>query len=196
MDLRPQHRAALDEATRFVRRVTDDDLTRATACVDWTLRELLAHMVGQHLGFAAAVRNGTAPRAAYAPIPFTLEEWDASVAGLLDAFAHADLAAPAVELELAPVPLPIGRLVAAQFLDTVIHTWDVARSLDEPYLPSAEVAEVIAGIAEGIPDDDRRCASDAAFAPARPSGGTRWEQALARLGRDPHWQQQTVGGRP
>jgi uncharacterized protein (TIGR03086 family) len=195
VDLRPQHRAALDDATtRFVRRITAGDLARATPCAGWTLRELLAHMVGQHLGFAEAVRNGDAPRSAYAPVPFTLEQWDDSAARLVDAFAGADLAATAVEIELAPAPLPIGRLIAAQFLDTVVHTWDVARSLDEPYQPSGDVSDIVARIAEGIPDDDRRTASDAAFAPARPGGGTTWEQALARLGRDPHWQ--PVGGRP
>lgn len=181
-------------ADELARRITGDDLPRATPCADWALGELLAHMVGQHLGFAAAVRNGDAPRSAYAPVAFTLDRWTESVAVLLDAFAGADLDATAVEIELAPQPLPIGRLVAAQFLDTVVHTWDIARAMGEPYQPSAEVSDVVAHLAGGIPDDERRTASGAAFAPALPDRGTAWDRALARLGRDPKWQPETLGG--
>jgi hypothetical protein len=144
-------------------------------------------MVGQHLGFAAAVRDGDAPRTAYLPVPFTAEDWAGSVALLRDTFARADLTATAVEVELSPTALPVGRLVAAQFLDTVVHTWDVARSLGERYEPPVEVAELVAGIAAAIPDDNRRTTIDAAFAPARAQVGTTWERALARLGRDPAW---------
>ncbi len=93
-------------------------------------------MVGQHVGFAAAVRDGDAPPSAYTPVPYTPQAWDDSVATLLQAFAAADLDATAVEIELAATPLPIRRLVGAQFLDTVVHTWDVARSLEVAYQPS------------------------------------------------------------
>lgn len=187
MDLRSQHRAALHTADDFVGRITGADLARATPCAAWVLGDLLAHMVGQHLGFTAAVRDGDAPPAAYAPVPFSADGWKASVATLLDTFATADLAARVVEVELSPTPLPVRRLVAAQFLDTVVHTWDLARSLGEPYEPPAEVAELVAGLAAGIPDDDRRTAADAAFAPALPETGSTWESGLARLGRDPAW---------
>ena len=193
MDLRPLHTAALADADSLVRRVGDGDLDRPTPCAEWSLGTLLAHMVGQHLGFAAAVRDGDAPRSAYAHVPFTVEAWERSLATLVDIFAEADLDAEVVEIELAPTALPVARLVGAQFLDTVVHTWDLARSLDEPYEPFAEVAEIVGRIAAGIPDDERRTAPGAAFAPARPEGNTAWEHTLARLGRDPAWQPESEG---
>jgi hypothetical protein len=63
-----------------------------------------------------------------------------------------------LRVELAPIPLPIGRLVAAQFLDTVVHTWDLASALGERYEPPGDVAgssgvkgESVAGVSAITP---------------------------------------------
>jgi uncharacterized protein (TIGR03086 family) len=182
-DTRRLHRSAIEAADEHVRRVTREDLGRPTPCASWTLADLLAHMVGQHDGFAAAVRDGHAPASAYAPVPYTPERWERSVAGLLAAFAAADLDGEAVEIELSPDPLPIGFIVGAQLLDTVVHTWDIARALGTPHTPADELVAVVARLAETVPDDERRDAPGAAFAHALPAHGTAWERALARLGR-------------
>jgi uncharacterized protein (TIGR03086 family) len=184
-DPRPLHRAALDAADAQVRCVTAEDLGRPTPCSAWTLADLLAHMIGQHLGFATAVREGTAPREAYAPRPYTLERWERSAATLLDAFAEADLDAEAVLIEISPDPRPVRWAVGAQLLDTVVHTWDVDQALGKTYVPGAELAAAVARGAFAVPDDERRTIRGAAFAPARHAPGSDWERALAQLGRDP-----------
>jgi len=184
-DLRAQHRLAVEQAGEFVRRVQPGHLARPTPCGDWTLADLLAHMVGQHFGFGAAARHGDAPVEAYAPRPFDLAVWDESVADLLAAFAAADPAGQAVLREIAPAALPMAFVFSAQLLDTVVHTWDVAQSLGEPYEPSAELAETVAAIARAVPDDARRTRPNAAFAPALASTGSAWERTLAQLGRQP-----------
>ena len=183
------HRAALDIASGYVARVTDADLGRATPCAAWTLRHLLEHMVGQHAGFATVVAAGSADASAYHPLPFTAASWRSSVDDLVAAFAAADLTAEVVEVELHPTrPLPVAVLVQAQFLDTVVHTWDVAAALGESYEPAPDVVEAVRRIAELIPDDAGREQPGAAFAPAVPTaGGTRWERTLGLLGRDPTW---------
>ena len=48
------HTEAMGLLDAVVQHVTDDDLERPT--LGWTVADLLAHEVGQHLGFAAAVR--------------------------------------------------------------------------------------------------------------------------------------------
>jgi uncharacterized protein (TIGR03086 family) len=186
-DLCAQHRRALTDADRLVRQIASADLGNPTPCGDWTLADLLAHMTGQHRGFAAAARAGDAPVDAYAPLLFTLEEWDASVADLLTAFADADPEGEAVLREIAPIPLPMSRVVSAQLLDTAVHAWDIARSLGRPYEPSADLAASVGEIAVSVPDDARRTRPGAAFAPAVRTPGTAWESALAHLGRDPQW---------
>src|SRR4051794_26901095 len=126
-DLVQLHHEALAVASSFVERVDEADLDRSTPCAAWDLRRLLEHMVGQHLGFAAVVRDGSAPASAYLPVSFTPARWRTSMEEMSTAFAGADLDARVVEVELDPVrPLPIAILLQAQILDTVVHTWDVA----------------------------------------------------------------------
>jgi uncharacterized protein (TIGR03086 family) len=183
-----EHRTAMDVASTYVERVRDADLRRPTPCAGWDLGQLLEHMVGQHAGFSAVVRDGAADAAAYRPQPFSATSWRRSVDDLLDAFAGADLAAEVVEVELHPTrPLPVAVLVQAQFLDTVVHTWDVAAALGERFDPGPDVAAAVEAIAAPIPDDERRDAAGAAFARAVPTGGGPWERALGLLGRDPGW---------
>lgn len=182
------HRESLAVASSYVARVGADELGRATPCAAWDLRQLLEHMVGQHVGFATVVRDGAAGPEAYHPLPFTPAAWDQSVEELTTAFAAADLAAQVVEVELHPTrPLPIGVLVHAQFLDTVVHTWDVAAALGETYTPDPDVVDAVLRIAAPIPDDERREQPGAAFAHAVAVTGSPWERTLALLGRDPAW---------
>jgi uncharacterized protein (TIGR03086 family) len=187
-DQRSAHGAALDVASSYVARVDSSQLRLPTPCTGWDLQQLLDHMVGQHVGFATVVAEGEAAADAYRPVPFTPESWADSVRALRDAFAAADLEARVVEVELDPVrPLPIRILVGAQWLDTVVHTWDIAATLGEPYDPPADVAEAMLQMATAIPDDDRRDQPGAAFAHGLTVDGGAWKQALALLGRDPNW---------
>ncbi|AKU18742.1 hypothetical protein VV02_08035 [Luteipulveratus mongoliensis] len=180
------HREALAAATTHVVRLTDADLTNASACAGWDLATLLAHMVGQHRGFATLLSQGAAPESAYSPERFTQTAWQGSVADLISAFAGVDLDRTLVEIELHPTqPLPVHVLLGAQLLDTVVHTWDLAWGLGERFEPSPALADAVLAIAEQIPDDDGRERPGAAFAHAVPSASSGWHRALALLGRDP-----------
>jgi uncharacterized protein (TIGR03086 family) len=191
-DQRPAHRHAVEQASAYVARIGPDDLGRPTPCAGWDLQQLLDHMVGQHLGFAAVVRDGAAGADAYQPQRFTPAAWEASVGVLLAAFERADLDARVVEVELDPErPLPVSSLVIAQWLDTVVHTWDIAMALGEAYAPDAVVAAAMARIATSIPDDEGRERPGAAFAHAVVGDATPWGTALAALGRDIGWPERT-----
>jgi hypothetical protein len=104
---------------------------------------------------------------------------------LRDAFAGADPDGTAVLVEISAQSLPMTRVVSAQLLDTVVHTWDVAQSLRLPYEPPSDIAAVVVTTALAIPDSASRTEAGAAFAPAVGGTGTPWEQALAHLGRNP-----------
>lgn len=185
-DQRGLHRRAITIANTYIDPIVVAERDLPTPCGDWNLGELLAHMVGQHFGFAEAVRTGTAARSAYRPVPFSPRVWRQSTLALLDAFAGADLEGTALEVELHPTqPLPITMIIGAQLIDTVVHTWDVARSLDQDFEPDDELATAVFRIAQPIPDDERRDQPGAAFGHALPTAGTPWEQTLQLLGRDP-----------
>jgi uncharacterized protein (TIGR03086 family) len=181
IELRPLHRTAMALADEVVRDIVPDDLYRATPCPDWDLAALLAHMIGQHHGFARAVRDGDAPRSSYAPVPFTAPAWSASLELVLDAFAAAEPEATVTEVELSPTPLPLHRIVGAQLLDTVAHTWDVAQALGRQFEPSGKLLDTITVLATTIPDSAR--GPGAAFGPVLPAHGGAWQRTLALLGR-------------
>lgn len=189
LDQRALHRHALDIASTYIDPIVISERALPTPCSDWNLGQLLAHMVGQHFGFARAVRTGTAPKSAYLPVQFSPKVWRESVDDLLDAFAAADLDEAVLEVELHPTqPLPMPLIIGAQLLDTVVHTWDVARSLGQEFEPDRELALAVLRITQPIPDDERRDQPGAAFAHALPAEGSIWERTLLLLGRDPHLQ--------
>lgn len=188
LDQRKLHRHAIHLASTYIEPIVLDERGWPTPCADWNLGQLLAHMVGQHFGFAKAARCGTAPKSAYQPVQYSPGLWRESAEDLLDAFAGADLDAAVLEVELHPTqPLPMSLIVGAQLLDTVVHTWDVARSLGQIFEPDPTLAEAVLAIAEPIPDNDRREGQEAAFAHRLPITGTTWDRMLALLGRDPQW---------
>lgn len=182
------HAEAMHTATTYASQVRERDLARPTPCADWDLARLLAHMVGQHRGFARAVRDGHAPKSAYRPEEFTHGRWLDSAYGLLGAIAGADPADQIIQVELHPTRLlSFSTVVGAQLLDTVVHTWDLARAIGLPYIPTDAIAEEVLSVAETIPDSPGRTKPGAAFAPALASTSmaSAWERSLALLGRDP-----------
>ena len=89
--LRTMYADALADCTWLVGRVVD--LSRPTPCEGWDVSALLGHMIGQNTGFAAAVRDGDADVAAFAPAPVELGTlvavWASSVDRLREAFEAA-----------------------------------------------------------------------------------------------------------
>lgn len=187
-DFRPLHRRALEGASSYVAGIGEEALGRATPCTGWDLGDLLAHMVGQHHGFAAAVTDGDAPAAAYAPRDVRgrlAAEWARSVDVLTGAFAAADLSRPVRLVEIsADRRLPAGTAISFQLLDTVVHTWDVATALGAEFVPDPELAGSTLALARLIPQGGSRLGPDAAFAPVRTAAADDdWTQALALTGR-------------
>lgn len=190
MDHRELFHEAMQGTDAHVRTVTDADLSRATPCEGWTVADLLAHMIGQQDGWAAAVTDGDAPPSAYAPVPFTQAAWRASADRLLHAFDGADLAATVVVRALTPRPLPAPVVIGAQLLDTAVHGWDLARALGRDHTPPEPVVAAVAAVAGPIPDDESRV-TQGFFARAvgdGPADLSTWPGVLAHLGRDPGWQ--------
>jgi uncharacterized protein (TIGR03086 family) len=182
-DLRRLHHDAIDGATAFVDTIGPDDLDRETPCAGWRLCDLLAHMIGQHLGFARAVTDGDAPPGAYQPVAFGLPEWRDSVEQIETAFAQADPQRTVVELELSPDALPLAVVIAAQLLDTVIHTWDLATALGREFVPTADLLAPVAAMALAIPDS--AYGPGRAFAGRLPDRGSEWDRTLSSVGRQP-----------
>ncbi|WHT18410.1 TIGR03086 family metal-binding protein [Crossiella sp. CA-258035] len=168
------HRRAVLDSVAAVDQVEVADLIRPTPCADWTLAELLAHMTVQHHGFAAAAEgNGADPEVwRVRPLgPDPVREYRAAADRVLAAFAAEGV--PAREFALAEfgASFPAARAIGFHLIDYVVHGWDVARALGNPYRLAPELVEVSSRIAFAVPDDGDRRRSGAPFRPALAAEG-------------------------
>ncbi len=188
VDRRELDRRAVEATGRIVAQVSVRDLDRPTPCGDWSLGELLGHMIGHHNGFALAAA-GHPPGA---------EVWDAGSPGddphrayqdaaarVLAAFAADDFLDRQVEVYgygtfAAPVVLGM------HFVDFLVHGWDVAKSIGAPDQLDPELSEAALEIALRWPYDR----PDKAFGERveLPDDASASDRLVAYLGRSPDWQ--------
>jgi len=186
--------AAVRASLTLVSRTGPADQDRPTPCADWTLHGLLSHMTAEHHGFAAAAAGDADPARwkPRRPGPDPAADYRAAATAVLDAFA-----APGAPDREFPLPLfpgapavPGRRAISFHFVDYVVHSWDVARTL-ETEVPGLDgnLLDAALAVAMAVPDGEHRLTPGAAFAPAvaAPSNAGPLEALVARLGRDPGW---------
>ena len=83
---------------------------------------------------------------------------------------------------------PARQAVSFHFVDYVVHSWDVARTLDLPLRLDSDLLDAALTVAGAVPGGNARLEPGAAFAPGVAwSGGSRIDQIVAFLGRSPDW---------
>jgi len=196
-DFREYDAIAVRATVALVDHVTPDDLERPTPCAEWDLRALLAHMTGQHQGFAAAAEGNGADQAVWRPVASTDPVGDYAQAAerVLAAFAAPDV--PQRPFDLAELGLTVPGTVAISFhfIDYVVHGWDVAATLGHPYELPEDVLRAAVPVADSVPTGARRLVPGAAFAPpleAEPDGDAL-AHILRFLGRSPNFNKPDLG---
>ena len=191
MDIRELDRRAGAALSEVVSQVRREQLWFPTPCADWTVRGLVRHLVSENEGFAAAAIDGSAPvqtwtggRLADNPAG----AYRRSNARFVDVFSdEAALDRPVEVREFGTFP----RRTALTFhlLGCVVHGWDLARALDLPYDPPAELVEAALDVARRIPDTGRSRGPGAAFERAVqvPEDAPGFDRLLAMLGRHTDW---------
>ncbi|MFD8244761.1 TIGR03086 family metal-binding protein [Nocardia sp. NPDC059691] len=190
--LRDRHARSVRLSVDVVDRVRPDALDAETPCAGWRLRDLLEHMITQNHGFAAAARGSEdldiwTVRASADPVA----DYRASADDVLAAFAAEDVLERSLLLpEILPDQgIPAVRVIGFHLVDSVVHAWDVARSIGEAITPDPDVAEAALAIALAVPDGPERSVPGAAFAPALsvPEHTPTLDRILLLLGRAPSW---------
>jgi uncharacterized protein (TIGR03086 family) len=167
-------------AQHVVASVRPDQYDDKTPCAEWTVRDLLEHMIGVVEGLGAAA-SGRAPQ------PFTL---GADPAAQLDAAATSAMVAwrtPGVldrVIDVRPGPLPGRALASINLLDTATHAWDLATATGQPPALPDDVATAALEASRAIVDDQLRPGRFGPEVPA-PPGATPTEALVAFLGRTP-----------
>lgn len=196
-DLRPIHRMAVAASVDVVASVTVADLSLPTPCAGWDLEDLLAHMTVQHRGFAAAARGKGADPAIWRPETVAdvvradpAGAYAAAAADVIAAFAGIDTLDQAVALPELGGAFPASLAIGFHLVDYLVHGWDVARALDNPFEPPSQVVAAVLPLAFAVPDGGFRAEGTSPFGPAIPTPDRAGDldRVLAHLGRDPRWQ--------
>ena len=182
---------ALDGTGTLVVAVTEEQWDLPTPCSDWTVRQLVNHVVGGNRLFtrvlsgeplpprdqlgARAVEDqlGTDPAAAYA----------GSAADLLSTLRAPGVLAGTYTVPAATLPGPA--IVHLRTVETLVHGWDLARAIDRPAPFPDDLAEGELAFSRDllgrIPDGRHP------FGPSRPvnDDAPAIDRLAALLGRDP-----------
>ncbi len=117
------YRAATDRATALVEAARQDQLVSPTPCTEWSVQELIDHLVGgtEYLLSAAEQREARQPADA------TAADYRRGVADVLKAL---DVPGTLEQTCISPLGFewPVAQAVAGTFMDVLIHTWDLARA--------------------------------------------------------------------
>jgi len=190
------HARVLRQSVDIVDGIGDDQWDRPTPCAQWTVRELVEHMILENRGFAAAAGGETSDRRVWTDRQFVDDrraDYRASADRVVEAFGAPGVLDGEFWLPLInpAVRLPARQAVSFHLLDYVVHGWDVAAAIGRPVRVPADIAEAALDIAlREVPDGPRRRRPQASFVPpveATP-GASALDRMLAWLGRSPTWQ--------
>ena len=116
-----------------VHAVRDDQWGAATPCTDWSVRDLVNHLVSEQLWVAPMVRDGATVDSVGDAFdgdvlgPDPAASWDTAARGARDAFAAPDALERTVHLSFGDTA---GRDYCAQLTtDLVVHAWDLSRAI-------------------------------------------------------------------
>lgn len=186
------HQGALDVFGRRVRATGADQLGDPTPCTEWSVRDLINHLVVEQLWVppllagqstadvgdrldgdqlaAAGLDSGTSLAAIWYRAA-TGAHSAFSVAGALDG-----------EVELSYGPSPAADYLAEMIADLVIHAWDLARALGTDEHLDPELVAIVDEVS--APQADRIAASGVFAEPVPvPDDADRQTTLLARFGR-------------
>ncbi|HEX9834047.1 MAG TPA: TIGR03086 family metal-binding protein [Mycobacterium sp.] len=174
------YRTATDHAIAVMNAVKPGHLESPTPCTEWTVAQLIDHLVGgtEYLLSAAEGRAPEQPAAA------TADDFQRSVADVLTA-----LQLPGAMERNCISPLgfewPVSQAVAGTFMDVLIHTWDLARATGQDEKLDPELVDACAAMF--LPEMPERGRAAGIISPAIEVGddASAQDRLLAAMGRRP-----------
>ncbi len=184
-DLGELHVRALDSTRRFVADVGAEQWQRASDCSDWTVRELVNHIVSGNLWAGELTAGKTIDEVGtrldgdvLGDDPLGAYDASAKIAG--DAFRAPGVMERPCAVSYGPVP---GEVYGGhRYIDVLIHGWDVAKSTGQDTRLDPELVEACWAVLEPQAD---LLAGSGMFGTRleAPPGADRQTELLAALGR-------------
>jgi uncharacterized protein (TIGR03086 family) len=148
MDLALAHARALDQAQTIVAGIRADQLGSPTPCGKWNTRELANHLVGTNWMMSAVGKGERTDREGAPPDLLgddPVGDYRASSRAAADAFSSPGALERPWALPIGEVPGAVARNI--HLVETVIHTWDLAKASGQTDRLDPELAEVSHGLA-------------------------------------------------
>lgn len=178
----------------LVARVPDAELGKPTPCPAYTLGDLIDHVGGLALAFAAAARKDGGPYTGMQPSGDAgrlRDDWRARIPRDLAALAGAwrDPAAWDGMTRIAGDDAPAAIIGLSAADELVVHGWDMARATGQPYQCPPELLQAAHSFLIQFASPDLPAGPEVPFGPARPvpGGAPLLDKVLALAGRDPGW---------
>ncbi|WP_077097084.1 TIGR03086 family metal-binding protein [Mycobacterium terramassiliense] len=174
------YRAATDRAVAVVEAVGPDQLGRPTPCSEWSVQQLIDHLVGG-ADYLLAAATGVEPGPSAGALGTDYRDRVDRVLAALDS--------PGALERVCVSPLgfdwPVSDAVAGTFMDVLIHTWDLARATGQD--ERLDVGLVEACVAMFLPEMPRRGREAGIIGPEVEvgEGASAQDRLLAAMGRAP-----------
>jgi uncharacterized protein (TIGR03086 family) len=185
----------LDPAVRQLKLLldglTEDQLSARTPCSEYTIADLLDHVMGLALAFrdAAAKTNADAsagpPEASGGNLP---ADWRRKLPERLDALANAwaDPEAWTGEASAGGVTMPAEVMGVVALDEIVVHSWDLARATGQPFECDPRSAEALFGLlSQSSGEDDQNGLFGTVV--HVPADAPLLHRVIGLTGRDPAW---------
>lgn len=171
--------------TERVRQVPDTAWDDATPCADWSVRDLVAHLVSEHLWAVPLLDGETTDSVGDRFDGDVLGDdpvaaWDSAIRASLARWSATDDDAV---VHLSAGPTPAGEYAQQMLLDLTVHAWDLARGAGlEERLDPACVGRVLDDVR---PQADRWRAAGIFGDAVQVDSDDPQDQLLGLLGRRP-----------
>ncbi|MGJ6968880.1 TIGR03086 family metal-binding protein [Streptosporangium sp. G11] len=188
IDIPEAYRRALDDFGALVHRIGPEQWENPTPCVDWDVRALVNHVVGENLWAPVLLAGGSAAEVG--------DAFEGDLLGDDPIKAFDTSAVPAIQAATGVraldrlVHLPFGDVsgreyVTELFADALIHTWDLARAIGADERLDPELVEACSDWFSDAEPGHRQAATIGEPGEPReePSGTDAQARLLASWGR-------------
>jgi uncharacterized protein (TIGR03086 family) len=183
--------ALLDESIastgKIVTGVRPDQLDYSTPCADWDVRALLNHVIGvadvfSHVGEGTPI-NRPDPSADTFSGDGYVDAYDSAAAALLVAWRKPGAVDATITMPIGDVPGSVAASI--NFIDVLVHGWDLARATDQDAPLASHLAEPALQLSRGIMNDQLRASGAFGVEVVVPAQAPAGDRLVAFLGRTP-----------
>jgi len=178
----------------LVAAVPADALDAPTPCPKYAVGDLLDHIGGLAIAFAAAARKDRGDITAQAPSPDAARlepAWREEIPRRLDALAEAwrnpDAWAGMTRVGGVDLPGEVAGIVALDEL--LVHGWDLARATGQPYECDGASLDAVHGFVQQLAAPEMAAQREGIFGPvvAVADDAPLLDRVIGLAGRDPQW---------